>query len=210
MDGDIPDLRGLAALREEFGFFWILDEAHALGWYGPGGAGLAAREGISGQVDLLVGTLGKGLGSMGAFTLFHDPHLRQQLINFAGEFIYSTYLAPACAAIALEALRIIRALDPADQKSLHALSVEWRLVLRGHSHRAPEGDSPIVPVVLGDASHTMACANRLREAGYAVGAVRPPTVPVGSARLRISLRRGLPRSMAVEIGRLLSEEQAKP
>lgn len=206
MDGDIADLRGLAALREEFGFFWVLDEAHALGWYGPAGAGLSARENVADQVDLLVGTLGKGLGSMGAFTLFHDPTLRQYLVNFAGDFIYSTYLAPACAAVALEALCVVSEIDAEEQAAWHALSVEWRSALRTSSFRVPEGDSPIVPVLVGDAGRAMACSEKLRKAGFSVGAVRPPTVPAGQARLRLSLRRGLPLAMAGEIARLLSEE----
>ena len=98
MDGDYPDLTRLAALKREFGFFLILDEAHALGWYGTAGAGLASAAGVADSVDVFVGTLGKTLASGGAYTLFRDEAVRDTLINRAGEFIYSTAIPPAAAA----------------------------------------------------------------------------------------------------------------
>lgn len=191
MDGDHPDLRHIAALRREHGFFWILDEAHATGWYGPQGQGLAAAEGVAADVDLLVGTLGKGLGSMGAYTLFHEETLRRHFINFADDFIYSTYLAPSCAAAARAAIRLVRATPAADRDALHALSRRWRDALRAIAPEVPDDDSPVIPVILGDEATTLACARRLRGQGVIVGAVRPPTVPKGRSRLRLSLHAGL-------------------
>ena len=102
----------LAKLKESFEFFWILDEAHALGWYGDQGQGLASDLGVDDRVDLLVGTMGKALGSLGAYTLFRDENIGDYLVNFSEEFIYSTYLSPANAAIAMEAVDIIRLLPP--------------------------------------------------------------------------------------------------
>jgi len=91
MDGDYPDLARMAELKKQYRFFWILDEAHAMGWYGDKGSGLAEFFGVAKQVDVLVGTLGKALGSTGAYTLFHDNNLSDYLVNLSGEFIYSTY-----------------------------------------------------------------------------------------------------------------------
>ena len=89
MDGDYPDLEKIAELKERYDFFWIVDEAHALGWYGKRGSGLVEQFGVAESVDALVGTLGKALGSMGAYALFRDEVVERYLTNFADEFIYS-------------------------------------------------------------------------------------------------------------------------
>lgn len=193
MDGDYPDLRRLAALKTEHGFVWLLDEAHALGWYGPAGAGLAAAQGVSGQVDLLVGTLGKALGSMGAFSLFHAPELRPFLINHSRDFIYSTYLPPSCAAAASASLGLLRAMNADDFAQLARMSREWRAALAELAPSTPNGESPVIPIPLGETGLTLRVAQGLLEKGFKVGAIRPPTVPSGGARLRLSLRRGLGR-----------------
>lgn len=191
MDGDYPDLRELARLKAEFGFVLIVDEAHATGWHGPEGAGLCRREGVTESVDILVGTLGKGLGGAGAYTLFHEELFRRHLINFAGEFIYSTYLPPACAAAGRAAIRELRrqfaaGIDPEVE------SRRWRTALRRVVGGVPEGDSPIIPIPLGDAERTTRIAARLEALGWKVGAIRPPTVPEGGSRLRVSLKYGHP------------------
>ena len=191
MDGDSPDLRRLASLRRRFGFCWVLDEAHATGWYGATGSGLQEGQGVPAAADIVVGTLGKGLGSHGAYVLSHAPEVRDALVNFAGEFIYSTYLAPASAAAASAAVERTRALAP-ERPALHALSVEWRDGLCAAGFAVPSGDSPIIPLILGDSDVTLRYAEALRGAGFLVSAIRPPTVPVRTGRIRISLRRGLP------------------
>ncbi len=191
MDGDSPDLRRLASLRQRFGFCWVLDEAHATGWYGATGSGLQEGQGVPATADIVVGTLGKGLGSQGAYVLAHAPEVRDALINFAGEFIYSTYLAPASAAAALAAIDRVRELA-SERPSLHVLSVEWRDGLCAAGFAVPSGDSPIIPLILGDSDVTLRYAEALRGAGFLVSAIRPPTVPVRTGRIRISLRRGLP------------------
>jgi len=190
MDGDFPDLRRLATLKKQFPFFLIVDEAHATGWYGPRGAGLVAEAGLTEEVDVLVGTLGKALGSQGAYTLFHDPLVRDFLINEAGEFIFSTYLSPIAAAVAQTA--IARATELAlEQPDWHELSRQLRQRLRVGGWQVADGDSPIVPVQIGEAEAAVKLAAALRERKILVGAVRPPTVPAGSSRLRISLKRDL-------------------
>ena len=190
MDGDSPDLKRLASLRKRFGFCWVLDEAHATGWYGATGSGLQEARGAFAAADIVVGTLGKGLGSQGAYVLSHAPEVRDALINFAGEFIYSTYLAPSCAAAALAAVERVKGMS-GERAELHALSHAWRDGLLEAGFAVPSGDSPIIPLILGDSDVTLKYANALRAAGFMVSAIRPPTVPVRTGRIRISLRRGL-------------------
>ncbi|MBM3869249.1 MAG: 8-amino-7-oxononanoate synthase [Verrucomicrobia bacterium] len=190
MDGDSPDLPRLAALRKRFGFCWVLDEAHATGWYGATGTGLQEARGVPAAADIVVGTLGKGLGSQGAYVLSHAPEVRDALINFAGEFVYSTYLAPSCAAAALAAIGRVRDMS-GERGELHALSQAWRDGLVEAGFAVPTGDSPIIPLILGDSDVTLRYATALRAAGFMVSAIRPPTVPVRTGRIRISLRRGI-------------------
>jgi len=190
MDGDSPDLKRLASLRKRFGFCWVLDEAHATGWYGATGSGLQEGQGAFAAADIVVGTLGKGLGSQGAYVLSHAPEVRDSLINFAGEFVYSTYLAPSCAAAALAAIDRVKGMS-GERGELHALSQAWRDGLVEAGFAVPSGDSPIIPLILGDSDVTLKYATALRGAGFMVSAIRPPTVPVRTGRIRISLRRGL-------------------
>jgi 8-amino-7-oxononanoate synthase len=190
MDGDSPDLKRLASLRKRFGFCWVLDEAHATGWYGATGSGLQEAQGAFAAADIVVGTLGKGLGSQGAYVLSHAPEVRDSLINFAGEFVYSTYLAPSCAAAALAAVERVKGMS-GERAELHALSQAWRDGLVEAGFAVPSGDSPIIPLILGDSDVTLKYATALRAAGFMVSAIRPPTVPVRTGRIRISLRRGL-------------------
>lgn len=190
MDGDFPDLRRLAELKGRYGFWLVLDEAHALGWYGPEGAGLARAAGIAAAVDVFVATLGKTLASGGAYTLFHDETVRDYLLNTAGEFIYSTALPPAAAAAAEAALDRVVALAP-EQPQWHELSREFRRQLAAAGWSVPPGDSPIIPVRLDDEDQALGLAEALRAEGIQAAAVRPPTVPAGTSRLRFSLKRGL-------------------
>ncbi len=187
MDGDSPNLARLAELKRRYRFLWLLDEAHALGWYGPQGQGRAAEAGVAADVDILVGTFGKALGAMGAYSLFQDKILRNALINRAGEFIYSTYLSPLLAAAAHAALGRVTELAPRAE-NWRTQSRRFRAALRAHGWDAPDGDSPIVPVPIGDDRAVVALGQRLLECGFAVGAIRPPTVPEGTARLRLSLK----------------------
>lgn len=191
MDGDYPDLAAMARLREEFGFVWIVDEAHATGWFGKNGGGLIDALGLAGEVDVLVGTLGKSLGAAGAYTLFNDETLRRYLVNFGAEFIFSTYLPPAAVGAALAAVRRVRDFSEEERAAMPALSRRWRARLREIAPGVPDGDSPVVPVPVGAETETMRVAARLRERGFRVGAIRPPTVPAGTSRLRLSLNRTL-------------------
>ena len=204
MDGDGPDLAALAQLRKEFGFLWVLDEAHATGWFGPTGAGALEAQGCPGEPDVLVGTLGKSLGAQGAYTLFRDGALREWLLNEAAEFIYSTYLAPPAVGAALAALERIHELG-GERAQWHALSRSWRTAMQQVGAEVPEGDSPIVPVRLGSAARAVNVQRALRERGFRVSCIRPPTVPEGTARLRVSLRRGLTEAQRDAFAAALTE-----
>lgn len=203
MDGDRTDLKALAALKERYGFCWVLDEAHATGWYGQRGSGSVEAAGVAAAVDVLVGTLGKGLGAMGAYTLVRQPELREFWVNFAGELIYSTYLAPAAAGAALAAIGQVEA--SSQRPHLATQMRTWRQQLQaagqglGWEVLAPEEDSPIIPLVTGNASRTMALATALEQHGWLVAAVRPPTVPEGAARLRISAHAELTPALCQEL-----------
>jgi len=190
MDGDCPDLDFLANLREKHGFVLILDEAHALGWYGPKGAGLAEHAGVLEHVDVLVGTLGKALGSQGAFTIFRNSSVKQLVENFAAEYVYSTFLAPANAAAASKAVEITESFE-CDRPIWRASASSLRQELETQGLQTIMGDSPVVPILVGETDLAMRAAENLERDHLKVAAIRPPTVPVGAARLRMSCRAGL-------------------
>ena len=186
MDGDLFPLDRLVPLVREHGAWIYLDDAHGTGVLGPTGAGSAEHWGLTGAIDVSMGTLGKALGTAGAFVAGSST-LRDFLLNRARSFIFTTGSPPALAAGALAALRI-------------AHEEGWRRTrLRDHAARLRDGlralgrevaaaaPGHIVPVVLGDAERTTRAGQQLRERGFLVGAIRPPSVPLGGARLRITL-----------------------
>ncbi len=187
MDGDCPDLTQFADLRSRYGFAWIVDEAHALGWYGDRGSGLLEQQGVLEQADIVLGTLGKALGSQGAYLVLRNDAWRRYLMNFAGEFIYSTYLAPSAAAAASKAIDLVCELS-SERLAWREGSRRFRMKLREDGWHAPDGDSPVAPVMLGKVETAVQMADRLRDGGVLAGMVRPPTVPQGSSRLRFSLK----------------------
>lgn len=186
MDGDYPDLRKLVELKGEFGFVLILDEAHGTGAFGPTGGGLAEEAGILDEVDILVGTLGKALGSMGAYVLSQNKDIIDYLINFSGELIYSTYLAPSLAASANAAVDIIRG-STRERSELRDHSKWLREALIHSGFRTAGSDSPIVPVITESIQQAIKLKQALLDEGILTSLVRPPTVPAHSPRLRLSL-----------------------
>ncbi len=187
MDGDYPDIQRIAELKNQYAFKWFLDEAHAVGWYGRQGAGLAEHYGILDSVDILTGTLGKALASSGAFTIFKEAWMRDYCVNEGNEFIYSTYLPPSSAAVASTAIGLIQG-SQQERQAAQAHAVAFREGLRLQGWDVLGSDSPIVPVICGDSESTLNIASDLLAEGLKVGAIRPPTVPQGAARLRISLK----------------------
>jgi 8-amino-7-oxononanoate synthase len=188
MEGDSPDFSQMSFLKDRYNFFWIVDEAHALGWYGPKGNGLVAKFGVQKNVDILVATLGKALASQGAFTLFHHSHLRSYLINRTAEFIYSTYLTPAATAASLRAIELIQTEYIIRQSQWLSNSLQLKNRLKHLFPSVTLYDSPILPLVIGDPLTTLSLAGELAEQYHIfVGAIRPPSVPKGTSRLRLSL-----------------------
>lgn len=190
MDGVYPDLKRLVELKKQWPFVWILDEAHGTGVYGPTGAGLAEETGTLKHVDVLVGTLGKALGSMGAYVLTRSEAVIDYLINKAGEFIYSTFLSPAQAGAATAAIPLIQQAKE-ERAALRKLSLLLRSQLAETGWQTIASDSPIIPIIIEDPGETLRLKDFILENGIVVGAARPPTVPQGSSRLRISLHSGV-------------------
>jgi 8-amino-7-oxononanoate synthase len=187
MDGTSPDVAALAALCRRFEALLLLDEAHALGVLGPGGRGLARD--LAG-VTLVSGTLGKAFGSGGAF-LAADGVLGEWLLQHCGAFRYTTALAPALAAGAGAALALL--IDqPQLPAELLALAGRWRDGLAASGWPRPPGHGPILPLLVGGAGAALELQQRLESAGLLGVAIRPPTVPEGSSRLRLVVRLGLP------------------
>jgi 8-amino-7-oxononanoate synthase len=197
MDGDSPDLMHLAELRERYGFAWVVDEAHALGWYGERGSGLLEQQGVLERADVVVGTLGKALGSQGAYLVLRNEAWRRYLMNFAGEFIYSTYLAPAAAAAATKAIDLVCERST-ERSAWREGSMRFRKKLREEGWQVPDGDSPVTPMMLGDVEIATEMGRRLRDGGVLAGMVRPPTVPHGTSRLRFSLKAELDLEVLAE------------
>lgn len=187
MDGDTPDLQELASLKAKFGFILIVDEAHAIGCHGPSGRGLLEETRTTEAADIIVGTAGKALGSAGAFIVFRDPVLKDWMINFSGEFIYSTFLPPSTAAATHKAIRIVRS-EPHRREHLHRLAAKLRDQL---SIERPRHPTAIIPFCVGDDAESVKLAAELLDRGWRTAAIRPPTVPQGTARLRISLNAGM-------------------
>ncbi len=182
MDADGPDLRGLRDLCDAKKAVLVLDETHALGVFGPQGRGLAAEAGV--VPDVLMGALGKAFGVQGGFAA-GAPELRAWLWNAARSFVYSTGISPLLATLADERLVQVRNGDALrDHLAKVARSLRQSLTELGV---APLGHGPIVPWVLGDANRATDLALRLRALGFHVQAIRPPTVPPGTSRLRLTV-----------------------
>jgi 8-amino-7-oxononanoate synthase len=185
MDGDTADLRGLAELKHELPFVLLLDEAHGSGVYGPNGSGYAADCGLQKIVDVAIVTLSKALGCVGG-AVCGSQKFCDALMNVGRAYIYSTSVPPMIAAAAQRAIEICHD-EPQRQQRVRALARRVREILSSVGFSVPPGDSPIIPLILGEESAALAVAESLREAGLLVVAVRPPTVPRGSSRLRITL-----------------------
>lgn len=177
MDGDTAPLREIVGLKERHGAALVLDEAHAVGVLGRGGRGLAEQLGVDGQVDVQMGTLGKALGSSGGYAA-GSRALVDFLANRARSFIFSTAPPASAAAAAAAALEICTGTEGDGRRSKLKASA---------AAIDPAMPAAIHPVVLGDEQETLDAAAHLAQLGYFVPAIRPPTVPRGTSRLRISL-----------------------
>ena len=204
MDGDFPDLSALVEIKERYGAFLVLDEAHAVGVFGRRGLGLAEELDLLDRVDLLVGTFGKALGAYGAFVVTAEE-VRDYLVNRARSFIFTTALPPVVVAGALAGLE--RAVEAGERRRrVRELSAHLRRAL-GMVRGGLSDQVPIVPVVVGEDRRALALSARLFEAGFLAPAIRPPTVPEGTARLRLSLSASMRWEDLERLPLIISEAQ---
>jgi 8-amino-7-oxononanoate synthase len=185
MDGDAAPLGEIADLCDRHGAMLYVDEAHSAGVLGPGGAGLAEALGVSARVDVHMGTLGKALGSFGAYVA-GSRRLADLLTSKARTFVFTTALPPAACGAALAALDVVAA-EPERRARVAALGARMKAGLAALGFDVSRVVAPIFPVVLGTEERALAAARALRDRGFFVRAIRPPTVPRGTSRLRIAL-----------------------
>jgi glycine C-acetyltransferase/8-amino-7-oxononanoate synthase len=185
MDGDLAPLEELAPLARDHGCRLMVDEAHATGAVGPGGRGSVAAAGLSGEVDLVVGTLGKALGSYGAYVCA-SRELTDYLLNTARSFIFSTAPPPPSVAASLAALELLES-HPHRVERLAGNAATLRTALAAEGLAVGDSSTQIVPVEVGDAARTMDLCERVLERGVFAQGIRPPTVPEGRSRLRFTV-----------------------
>jgi len=192
MDGDVAPLESLCDLADSFDANVIVDEAHATGVLGDDGSGCCAELNVKSRVAIRIGTLSKAIGSHGGFVVGPQVVI-DYLVNRCRALIFSTAGSPMTIAAAIEALKIIRE-EPERRQRVRTLASQFRSQLQdrfpGKLLVTTVDGVPIVPLIIGENGDTMRLASRLNEAGFFVPAIRPPTVPLGTARLRISLTAG--------------------
>jgi 7-keto-8-aminopelargonate synthetase-like enzyme len=184
MDGDAAPLREIVALKEKYGTWLMVDEAHATGILGENGRGLADQLGVSSQIEIQMGTLGKALGASGGFICGSRAPV-DLLVNRARSFIFSTAPVPAAAAAANAGIELAQSSEGEARRK-----VLWERVDAFHASRIAHhasSRSAIIPLILGDEAKAVAAATRLREQNIFVPAIRYPTVARGAARLRVTV-----------------------
>ncbi len=185
MDGDCAPLPELAALAQKNDAWLMVDDAHGFGCLGENGSGSAEHFGLTqNQLPILMGTLGKAAGSFGAFIAGSET-LIESLIQFARPYIYTTAMPPAVAAATRASLRLIQT-EHWRREHLNQLIAHFRRGAFAMGLQLMDSFSPIQPIVIGDEAKTLAIAEQLAERGILIVAIRPPTVPVGGSRLRIT------------------------
>ncbi|HUO70113.1 MAG TPA: 8-amino-7-oxononanoate synthase [Solirubrobacteraceae bacterium] len=210
MDGDLAPLQGIVELARRYRARVLVDEAHATGVVGPGGRGLVAALGLEHDVDVVIGTLGKALGSYGAFACC-DRTTAEFLINRARTLIFSTALPPPAVAAALRSLRLVR-----DEPLVERLWRNARLLrdeLAAGGLAVASGEIPIVPLIVGDPRDAVAICEAGLQRGVFAQAIRPPTVPDGTSRLRVVTMAGhtetdIQRAAAALIGASSSDSRS--
>ncbi|WP_249583315.1 8-amino-7-oxononanoate synthase [Pseudomonas viridiflava] len=186
MDGDVADLPALSRAAKAKGAWLMVDDAHGFGPLGANGAGLVEHFGLSMEdVPVLIGTLGKSFGTSGAFVAGSEE-LIETLIQFARPYIYTTSQPPALACATLKSLELLRT-EHWRREHLTNLIRQFRQGAEQLGLQLMDSFTPIQPILIGDAGRALRLSQLLRERGVMVTAIRPPTVPVGSARLRVTL-----------------------
>jgi 8-amino-7-oxononanoate synthase len=185
VDGDIAPLPAIVEIAKKNNILLMVDDAHATGVLGLSGGGTADYFGLSDEIDIQMGTLSKALASEGGF-IAGKQSMIDYLVNTARSFIFSTALSPTTIAVARKALEIIRT-EPQRRETLLTNSAWFRAELRKAGFDVAENDAPILSIVVGAPDSAVAFSNRLMERNIFVSAIRPPTVPEGTSRLRISI-----------------------
>jgi 8-amino-7-oxononanoate synthase len=185
MDGDEAPLADIVSLAEKHGAMVMVDEAHATGIYEPNGSGLVAKLGLGDRVPIQMGTLGKALGGFGAYVAGSQA-LRELLINRCRSFIFTTSLPPAVMAMAIAAIDLIKK-EPQRRQALRDNCQLVRAGLEAQGYSVRTSRSQILPLMIGDATQCMKLSEDLLQRGVFAQGIRPPTVPPGTSRLRITL-----------------------
>jgi 8-amino-7-oxononanoate synthase len=185
MDGDIAPLEELVRIKERYNALLMIDEAHATGVVGSQGRGVADKLGLTDKIDITMGTLGKALGCFGAYVC-GSAEMIEYLINSARSFIFSTALPPAVVASAITALEILES-QPELIEQLHRNASFMRDGLKNLGLPIPDGETPIIPLIIGEELKTMKICDALLERGVFAHGIRPPSVPPGTSRLRITV-----------------------
>lgn len=201
MDGDVAPLLELVELARRHGARLVVDEAHGVGCMGPGGRGAVHEAGLEREVDVVVGTLGKALGSYGAYVTC-DEQLARYLVNASRPFIYSTAPPPPAVAGALAALDVLAGGERLVQR-LAANADALRDELEREGFDVSGSSTQIVPLVIGDAELSMRICEQAIERGVFAQAIRPPTVPEGTSRLRLAVMATHTREELREAARVL-------
>jgi glycine C-acetyltransferase len=185
MDGDEAPLTDIVTLAEKYGAIVMVDEAHATGVYEPNGAGIVAKLGLGERVLVQMGTLGKALGGFGAYVV-GSKALRDLLINRCRSFIFTTSLPPAVMAMAIAAIDLVER-EPERRQALRNNCQLLRAGLESLGYSLGTSRSQILPLLIGDATQCMELSENLLQRGVFAQGIRPPTVPAGTSRLRITL-----------------------
>ena len=185
MDGDVAPLAQIVDVAQRYRAGVVVDEAHATGVLGPGGRGVVAQDGLQDEVTAVIGTLGKALGSYGAYAAC-DARTAEWILNRARTLLFSTAPPPPAVAGALAALDVLES-EPRRIERLHTNSSTLRIALRREGFDIENLPTPIIPLVIGEASDAMALCEAALEDGVFAQAIRPPTVAEGSSRLRLTV-----------------------
>lgn len=185
MDGDIAPLKEIAALAEKYNAMLMVDEAHSSGIFGPNGAGLVRELGLEKSVTVSMGTLSKAFAGYGGFVACSEP-LRQLLVQSARAFIYTTALPPAVLGAALGVMEVLEA-TPTLGNILQANADYFRNLLQAGGLDTMQSQSQIIPILIGDNARAVRISEKLRKEGMIAVAIRQPTVPAGTERLRLSV-----------------------
>lgn len=184
MDGDIAPLREIVGMKKQFDFKILIDEAHSTGIFGKNGAGLAEEFGLTGEIEYIMGTFSKALGSFGAY-LACSEIAKTYLVNKCRSFIFSTSLPPSIIAANIESLNIIK--NEPNRRELLLKNANYARELLTENKFKIAGETQIIPIHIGESEKAVEISNALKNLGYWIMPIRYPTVPANKARLRISV-----------------------